>query len=76
MGEYLDGYSSACGAPTIVAPHLHTFPRSLSNSSNMSAASSVDSIDGYPGMGDEDWMNHYNYNVRFFFIRSKTPFQD
>lgn len=64
MGEIFDGYSTACSDSGLVAPHLHTFPRSLSNSSNMSAASSLDSMDGYGGsMGDEDWIHHYNLSV-------------
>lgn len=71
IGEILSGYSTACSAPPIAAPQLHAFPRSLSNSSNMSA-SSIDSIDGYHGMGDDDWIQPYSIHVSFFFLFSTT----
>lgn len=70
VGEILAGeaYSAPCGQPDLIAPQLHTFPRSLSSSSNGSATSagSLDSVDTYSGsLSEEDpmWAHHYNIHV-------------
>lgn len=66
-----EAYSTPCGQPDLIAPQLHTFPRSLSSSSNGSATSagSLDTVDSYPGgLSEEDpmWVPHYDINVSLF----------
>lgn len=74
-----DAYSTPCGRPDLIAPQLHTFPRSLSSSSNGSttSAGSLDSIDSYPGGPSEEnpmWVHHYDIHVSLYLLFSVIVF--